>query len=201
VSEQQTTLAIVPGPKPDAPPEERVRRPNRGMSHKQNAASRVSQLLTERGLLRRQLVEARQALDAADAEIDKLRDENDLYRRAEEDRLFIVHEKEKAEAQRVSEYLQLCLAAIIECAHDTGAYARHPDFDSRLSRANYLRSHVLECCLQFHKAVAPELVYALACDEASYWKLCGLPTVAIIAMLYPIAMAIQNKFKFERLIA
>jgi hypothetical protein len=175
------------------------------------APERIRELLSEVKFLKQRLLEAKQMIDLAEQDKEKLRgelfnltQENDVLRGREEDRLFKADEEQRAAQQegrqKAEEYFTLCLAAVINAAKDTGAYARHPDFDSRLRRADYLRAPILEIALQFPKHIAPELVYALACDETTYKKLASLPPATILFQLSKVAERLNDQFKLDNLL-
>jgi hypothetical protein len=188
------------------------RRPNRGMQRKNKGApARILELLAEVKNLKSQReqdrIEAQAALAMADEQIEKLREEllavhaeNDDYKSREEQRLFDLQDAGNAREQEAVERLELCLKALIDAAHQSGAYQRHPDFDSKMKRATFSTSLLEVILCNFSKEMAPELAYALANERAAIAKLSALPLVAQISWLAKIATEIENRVKFERLV-
>jgi hypothetical protein len=113
--------------------------------------------------------------------------------------LRLIAEAEEVEHQQVRDQQLLVLRALIDCAHQTGAYARHPDFDSRLRRAE-LSTRTIEMILMFPTAIAPELAYVLACDPKAGARLAALPIVAGFFMLSKIVEQFVDAAKLRQLI-
>lgn len=206
--EAATTPAASNGVSPD-----RERRPNRGISHwgkKRNAATRIPELLSDLKVERQKRaqdhIEAQAALAAADAEITRLKgelldacQERDVLKQREEDRIFQFDEDQKAAAQVARDHRLLCFRALVDVAHQTGAYRRHPDFDTRVRRAETLFStELLEAILMFPAQIAPEMAYSIASAGAAQ-KLSSLGLIPKFFLLANMAREIADQIKFQLL--
>jgi seryl-tRNA synthetase len=194
----------------------RARRPNRGQSHwnKRGAPERVQELLGEIKNLKHQLAEAQTALDSPDPETERLRteleklrgemldvlSENAELKGREEQRLWAQDEDAKNAKQVADDHRLLCFRALVDVSHQTGAYTRHPDFDTRMKRAEQsFSTSLLESILCFPPAMAPELAYSVASTPGAALKLSSLPPSAQVFWLVKLNGEFEEKLKWANL--
>jgi hypothetical protein len=206
LSEQATATAEKPAGAPaSAPVASAASRPLKPGSGGTPAPQRVKELLAEVKQLRS---ERERVATAHNAELEKLRAEllavlaeNADFRSREEQRMWQADEDAKAARQVADDHRLLCFRALIDVSHQTGAYTRHPDFDSRMMRAETLFStQLLEQILNFSPQVAPEVAYALASDPKSAARVSALPLVAGTFLLCKFAEPFEDAIKLQKLI-
>lgn len=130
-----------------------------------DAAGRVRELLSEVRRLRANI-------DALKGELLVVTQQKDKLETAERNRQLAAEEKEKQDQKKAEDHRLLCFRALVDCAHQTGCYKRHPDFDSRVKRSQqFLSTQLLEAILLFPKNQAPELLYTIACNPEAAAKL------------------------------
>jgi hypothetical protein len=196
--------------------EDRVRRPNRGMQRAlrrqgiQNAATRIPQLLSQIGALKRELIEARQALAAGDAEIGRLKGEllaalaeNDDYKSREEQRLFRIDDERQAAAQIEMEHRTQCLAVLIGAAHAENLYQKWPDFNTRIRHFDSPAcTRLLTEILTFPSPILAQMAYTIASNEKALKQLCKLANEipwACIRWLVKISMEFEGDARVRQI--
>jgi hypothetical protein len=179
-----------------------------------NAGGRILELLAEVKKLKQELVEARQVLACPDPVTEEVRREREKLRMdmmdvlaenaelksREEQRLLAAEEDAKNARQVAEDHRLLCFRALVDVAHQTGAYQRHPDFDTRLRRTQQsFSTPLLESILCFPPAIAPELAYAIASEDAAAAKLSALSLSAQLFCLIKMNGEFEERIKFSNL--
>lgn len=155
---------------------------------------RLRELLAEIKRLRSDLSALKGELLAATQERDQLKER-------ETQRQVVADEQERVAQQKAQEHRLLCFRALIDCGHQTGAYQRHPDFDSVVKRAQHLMStQLLEAILCFPKDQAPELLYAIAQNPEASAKLSGLTAVPQLFWLMNMGGEFKERAKWVNLL-
>jgi len=175
-------------------------------SHKaKGAPARIAELLAEVKSLK---AERDGLVRSHGTELEKLRGEllnvlaeNSEMKSREEQRMWQADEDTKARTKAADDHRLLCLRALVDVAHQTGAYTRHPDFDTKMRRAEtQFSTQLLEQILMFSPRIAPELAYALAGDPKAAARVSALPIVAGCFMLSKIAGPFEDALKLQKLI-
>jgi hypothetical protein len=209
LSEQATVTAEKPAQKPaeapaSAPVVTAASRPANSRKPK-GAGIRIHELLGEVKTLKAEQIERervhRAELEKLRAELLAVLAENADFRSREEQRMWQTDQDAKAAQQVADDHRLLCFRALVDVSHQVGAYQRHPDFDSKMRRAEtHFSTQLLEQILMFSPQVAPEVAYALASDPKSAARVSALPLVAGVFLLCKFAEPFEDAIKLQKLI-
>jgi hypothetical protein len=201
LSEQATVTAEKPTSAPIANTASRpanARRPK-------GAEVRIRELLKEVKTLKDERDERARvhgmALEKLRGELLNVLAENSDMKSREEQRMWQADQDAKAARQVADDHRLLCFRALIDVSHQTEAYTRHPDFDSRMKRAEtQFSTQLLEQILMFSPQVAPEVAYALASDPKAAARVSALPLVAGVFLLCKFAQPFEDQIKLAKLV-
>jgi hypothetical protein len=203
--------------------EDHVRRPNRGMQRAlrrqgvQNAATRIPQLLSQIGALKRELVEVRQVLALPNPEVEQLRGdlekmrqellsvsiEKDALQIREEERIRAADDDQQAAAQIEVEHRTQCLAVLIGAAHAGKLYPKYPDFNTRIKKFDSpVCTRLLTEILHFPQPIVAQMAYVIASNEAALKQLCKLANEipwACVRWLVKISMEFEGDARVRQI--